>query len=311
MISGSKAAKINFAHFININDLLHAYNAAARKIADINIGYDQKIYILLRSDIPKQSAAHPFYSVLVLSADWESGILIDSQYYELGSYKLNFHFIQPIRDKLLLLGARCCYDSRSGGEKNAWIVDQTGGIYSRFCFGDGIADCIVLSDGKILTSYFDEGVFGNYGWVDPIGKNGLVVWNESGEIIWQAHHDICDCYAMNTDDEENLWFYFYTDFHLVKTDFISETIYKPDIAGANAFALTNDLQHIIFDKGYRNHGKFVCAPITHQKIGRFQPLAFEYQNQKIDCALYRFRSSAVIMLDHQNRMFAKNIISIP
>lgn len=310
-------AKINFYNFINISELLNLHNIPESSVVNINIGYDKKIYILLSSDIPERingmfvnTVANTNYSVFELSMDWENGILINSNYYELGRHLPNFHFIQPVKDKLLLLGARSFYRSDSGGEKNAFIMDRVGEVYNRFCFGDGIADCIALSDGKIITSYFDEGIFGNYDWDDPIGKRGLVVWNEDGEITWQANHDICDCYAINTDEAENIWFYFYTDFNLVKTDFRTEKIYTPNISGANVFLLTNDSQYIIFDKGYQNHSKFVYAPITYEKIGVFKPLEFVYQDQKIDCSLCIFRSSLAIIIDCQKRIFAKNIMSI-
>ena len=310
-------ARICFDNFININELLNMDNVSELSIVDISIGYDKKVYILLSSNIPGRinemfvnTVANADYSVLELSVDWESGTLINSNNYELGRHKPNFHFIQPIKDKLLLLGARSFYRSNSGGEENAFIMDRTGEVYNKFCFGDGIAECIVLSDGKIITSYFDEGIFGNYGWDEPIGERGLVAWNENGEIIWQANHDIYDCYAINIDEAENLWFYFYTDFNLVKTDFKTEKIYTPDISGANTFFLTNDSQYIIFDEGYQSHGKFVYAPITYEKIGVFRPLEFVFQNMEINCSLCKFRSSRAIIIDSQYRVFAKDIISI-
>lgn len=313
----TETSKISFDNFIRISDLLNEHNAAELSIADINIGYDNKVYILLSSNIPKRingmfvnTNADTDYFVFELLVDWESGTLINSAYYGLGRHNPNFHFIQPVKDKLLLLGARTFYRSDSGGKKNAFIMDRLGEVYDRFCFGDGINDCIALSDGKIITSYFDEGIFGNYGWNDPIGKSGLIVWSETGEIIWQADHDICDCYAINTDENENLWFYYYTDFDLVKTDFKSEKIYTPDISGACAFFLTKDTQHIIFDKGYSNHGKFVYAPITYEKIEAYKPLEFVYQNSEIDCLSFKFRSSKVIIVDSQNRIFVKDIISV-
>ena len=49
-------------------------------------------------------------------------------------------------------------------------------MLSRFCLGDGIQDCVVKKDGTIITSYFDEGVFGNYGWDEPLGDCGLIAW---------------------------------------------------------------------------------------------------------------------------------------
>lgn len=40
-----------------------------------------------------------------------------------------------------------------------------------------------MEDGRIVTSYFDEGIFGNFGWDQPLGASGLVVWDEQGRVL--------------------------------------------------------------------------------------------------------------------------------
>ena len=81
----------------------------------------------------------------------------------------------------------------------------------------GIEDVQVTESGIIWTSYFDEGVFGNRGWNDPIGKNGLVAWNGLGEKIYEflpttELGEICDCYALNVISDREVWLYYYTEF---------------------------------------------------------------------------------------------------
>lgn len=161
---------------------------------------------------------------------------------------MNYHFIQPIGDNILLSGARCHLYTDEIAEKNALIITKAGEVISEICFGDGIEHVIVTPDNRIITSYFDEGIFGNYGWDNPIGCNGLIVWNDKGDILWEASkYPIYDCYAMNVDDEYNLWFYYYDEFKLVKTNYRKDIVYQPEISGSGAFLITKNGRCLIFD----------------------------------------------------------------
>ena len=43
--------------------------------------------------------------------------------------------------------------------------------------------------------------------------------------IRDRNYSIYDCYAISLDEEENLWFYYYDEFRLVRTNF-KEDVYK-------------------------------------------------------------------------------------
>ncbi|WP_440117757.1 hypothetical protein [Paenibacillus sp. QZ-Y1] len=78
-----------------------------------------------------------------------------------------------------------------------------GNTIREFLLGDGIQSVQVTKNGTIWTSYFDEGVFGNNGWSNPIGSQGLVAWDEHGNKLYEDHAaDIADCYALNVVNEE-------------------------------------------------------------------------------------------------------------
>lgn len=224
-------------------------------------------------------------------------------------HKMNFHMIQPVGENILLLGARCRYCGENGPEKNAVIVDFHGNIVREFCFGDGIEDCIVTRNGDIITSYFDEGVFGNYGWDNPIGYCGLIVWNSDGEVKWKADRDICDCYAVNVDDYNNLWYYYYTEFELVKTDFLKEKVYKPQIEGASGFLITADAGKVIFDGGYQAHGSFAMASFKEDELKDYEKLQLFCEGKNLLIKLYTFMKSKAVFIDSDNRMFVKWFIS--
>jgi len=74
--------------------------------------------------------------------------------------------------------------------------------------------------GQIWVSYFDEGLFGNYGWRTPIGRSGLCCFTNSGQRIWEyespsGFDGICDCYALNVS-RDGVWAYYYSEVPIVR-----------------------------------------------------------------------------------------------
>ncbi|MDE5769969.1 MAG: hypothetical protein K2H82_11350, partial [Oscillospiraceae bacterium] len=167
---------IRFQNSIAIQDLQKKYKIWKESFINLLIGYDEKIYLLYEAN--ETNSKHKIhYSVLELEIDWDSGMLLQEKFYSLGKFSMQFQFVQPLQDKLLLVSSASHYSSKTGGQKNAVLLDRTGNLYHRFCLGDGISDCLVLSDGRIITSYFAEGmVGGHHGWEHPIGKSGLIIW---------------------------------------------------------------------------------------------------------------------------------------
>lgn len=75
----------------------------------------------------------------------------------------------------------------------------------------------------IWTGYFDEGVFGNFGWgrpdgPDPLGAAGIVAWSPTLNKVWELDADeglIADCYALNVAPDA-VWACTYTDFPVIR-----------------------------------------------------------------------------------------------
>lgn len=144
----------------------------------------------------------------------------------------------------LAVGARCRWSSdRHEATHNAYIYTADGELVRSGVLGDGIQDVQARSDGTIWTSYFDEGILGNFGWDFgvrgeasgeaenlAIGFCGLCRWNSElqAEWLYPDWHDvepefgeelahltfIADCYAMNCTDEQTV-ICPYSDFPLV------------------------------------------------------------------------------------------------
>jgi hypothetical protein len=124
--------------------------------------------------------------------------------------------------RVLLAGARCRWRGPDDFDKNGVIFDPETGATTRLLLGDGIAALGVDSQDRIWASYFDEGVFGNFGWNRPgppgPGAGGLVCFAADGEKLWAFNRPdnpdfIDDCEALNMQRHE-LWAYHYSPFSL-------------------------------------------------------------------------------------------------
>src|SRR5262249_13826161 len=138
---------------------------------------------------------------------------------ELPELDLTFPRIDLFPDgRILVVGPRSAWRGPNDFDLNGAIVNPAASKVSRILLGDGIEDVYVDALGRIWVSYFDEGVFGNFGWggnrgPNPIGAAGLVCFSETGEKIWEygGNDGIADCYALNVCDTEATIF-FYSDF---------------------------------------------------------------------------------------------------
>ncbi len=169
--------------------------------------------------------------------------------------RFNIHHIQPILDELLLVCGRSYYKGADDFEKNGRVYSRTGKFVREILLGDGIQDVQTTAKGVIWTSFFDEGVFGNYGWSIPVGASGLIAWDAVGEKLYEFQpsgglDSICDCYALNVESEEDVWFYYYTEFPLVHLrSYGIQSIWKMPLGGCHAFAIAGN--HALFRGGYK------------------------------------------------------------
>lgn len=156
--------------------------------------------------------------------------------------KWNYHYIQPIDDgNILLVGARSYYHDAGNIEENARVYDENGKFLRSFCLGDGIGHVYVTRNQEIWTGYFDEGVFGNYGWEEPIGSSGLVGWDATGRKIDSLEEDdeyhVFECLALNGAVDGEIFFYFSIESQIGVRKEGRTTYYSPPDMGLQAFAI--------------------------------------------------------------------------
>jgi hypothetical protein len=193
--------------------------------------------------LPKSQLTTPVEHIVVC---WRAGKV---ESVVVASESLVGSYAQPHPEGVLLVGSRCHWKPQ-GPETNAVVIDRQGRIVRRMTLGDGIEDVRVSPDGTIWVSYFDEGVFGNYGWSDPgptcIGAPGLVAFTPTGEIkrryqpVEAGTDDICDAYAVNVTGNDDVWVYFYVDFPIVNLRQGAYRVWDPAVAGARALAIKGE-----------------------------------------------------------------------
>lgn len=108
---------------------------------------------------------------------------------------------------------------------------------------------------------------------------------------------------MNIDEKNRLWFYYYTEFNLVQTDYYQDKVYDPQISGAECFLIKSDNSEVIFDKGYQNHGNFCVKWFEGEHLSKkTKDCSFTFDNHQI-VGRSVFRGSKAVFIDEQSILY--------
>ncbi|MDG4823252.1 hypothetical protein O7635_15455 [Asanoa sp. WMMD1127] len=170
---------------------------------------------------------------------------------------------------ILVVSSRCRRFRDGTAEDNAHVFDPAGAHVRSFCLGDGIEHIGVDAAGTIWVGYFDEGVFGNLGWDDPIGAAGLVRFDGHGRRLWTYQppagaEPIADCYALNVD-ARTTWAYYYTGFPLVQiTDGRARAHTPTPVRGARHLLVHRD--EVLFIGEYGDPMRLTFSRLTDDTV---------------------------------------------
>ena len=177
--------------------------------------------------------------------------------------------------RMLIAGTRARWRGPRDFDLNGIVLDPAKGEREQFLLGDGIEDVGIDAQDRIWVSYFDEGVFGNYGWnhsgpTGP-GAGGLVCFAPNGDRLWSFNDTVLpsidDCYALNVQ-HETVWAYYYSAFELCEIDmnFRTQQISGVPVHGAKAFAVCD--AGFVFWRQYREAADtFHVVPRTWKGLG--------------------------------------------
>jgi hypothetical protein len=109
--------------------------------------------------------------------------------------------------KVLVAGTRCAWYGEGEFDLNGIVIDPATGACERILLGDGIARLSIDQSSRIWVGYYDEGIYGNFGWGNPgprpVGAAGLACFNARGEKVWEfPGASIDECYALNVKGSE-------------------------------------------------------------------------------------------------------------
>jgi hypothetical protein len=171
----------------------------------------------------------------------------------------HFH-VQPLpADQILIVGARCRWRP-DHPDANAVVFNSDGSVARRAVLGDGIGHVLATESGRIWVGYFDEGIFGNYGWGGPgpvpLGAPGIVRYAADLQPEWRypgsgEAEPIDDCYALNVFGE-TAWATYYSHFPVVRI--AEDTVRSWPGTRAAAHALMVDGSRCALVGGYREDG---------------------------------------------------------
>ncbi len=151
--------------------------------------------------------------------------------------------------RFLIAGARCRWHE-DGPDRNAILYDAGGQVVSEHVLGDGIASLLADSSGHLWAGYFDEGVYGNYGWGrhadgdEPVGASGIVQFSPALEPAWhypypgdnEPWEGVNDCYALNVGDECT-WTCYDPGYAVIRIKDGTVTGWHSDSSGVGALAV--------------------------------------------------------------------------
>jgi hypothetical protein len=157
--------------------------------------------------------------------------------------------VQPMPGgRFLVAGARCRW-RRDGPDRNGVLYYADGQVVSEGVLGDGIGHVLATRDGQVWVGYFDEGIYGNYGWgrpdsEEPVGAYGIVRFSPELAPAWHypkytevgPWDAVSSCYALNVDDE-CVWTCYDSDFPVVRIRDGAVTGWHNEIRGASALAV--------------------------------------------------------------------------
>jgi hypothetical protein len=159
-------------------------------------------------------------------------------------------------NEILVVSPRCKRRTDGTHDLNARVYDSDGKLKHELLLGDGIEKVQTDPLGNIWVAYFDEGVFGNFGWSTPVGSSGLCCFDGKGTRLWEfdppsGFTDIVDCYALNVA-KDGVWAYYYTDFPIARIDPERKVrAWKTNTSGAREMAVCGST--VLLYGGYQEH----------------------------------------------------------
>jgi hypothetical protein len=166
---------------------------------------------------------------------------------------IRFPIIRRLNNDVFLI-----VDTRTDNSPNGHLYDFTGQKVKAFLIGDGVED-VVINHGKIVATYFDEGVVGE----DGPNNDGVAVFDFEGNQLFGFNSStvwghILDCYCICKHGTNRVLFYAYTELKVyeLNLDTLKVEVYETpkDFSGTTAISSKGD--KIILHSSYHDKESF-------------------------------------------------------
>jgi hypothetical protein len=128
-----------------------SYDVEGFDIISTQWGGDGLVYVLMMDQIPERERGMFVQTTLNQSYTYKVLIVTDQTIEEvvIWGQTFNYHYVQPLHDHLLLVGARCANYGNEQIDLNATVCDLDGNTIREFLLGDGIQSVQVTEKGSI------------------------------------------------------------------------------------------------------------------------------------------------------------------
>jgi hypothetical protein len=157
--------------------------------------------------------------------------------------------VQPMPGGRFLVAAARCWWRPDGPDSNAVLYDSDGQPLSEHVLGDGLLHVLATRTGEVWAGYFDEGIYGNYGWgqagtPEPVGAYGIVRFSPALEPVWHypkyteagPWEAISECSALNVEDTAT-WACYDPDYPVVRIGEGTVAGWHNQVKGVQALAV--------------------------------------------------------------------------
>jgi hypothetical protein len=291
------------------------------KLVALNVGPDLQLYAVIALQAPDrriETPTDPGFATAIpnemrsyrMVALHKGNVTLDVRIHD---QPFSIHDIQPLpHDELLLVCCRSSYRGPDDYDKNGRIYSHNGQLVREILLGDGIQRIQTTSTGMIWTSFFDEGIFGNYGWEEPVGSSGLVAWDAHGNKHYEFEptdglEAISDCYALNVASDSSTWLYYYTEFPLVHLrDQQIQAHWDVPVSGSGAFAIADGWA--LFAGGYDEPDDYRLFQLGHHgSISEVAKLNFFDESKQLLSADLVFGRSDALYIVQNAQVYRCNI----
>ena len=302
--------EIPISGFIEMRSVLSEYNLGSYPMTRVSIGNDDRIYCLFAESLYERTKQifpkHRRYLAVSFDVNWYSGEVYGSELHDFGVRSDNIYFIHSIGENFLLISLPLITSTMPYEEirpdANALIVDRNGNIVRSFHLGDDLRGCIVDSQNNIIARYHAGK---KYPFEPPISPS-IIKWSETGEKLWEVNkeYDIDTFFAMNVDEQDNLWFRYDTYCGvncLVKTDYQSDD-HVSNIKGSVGFLIPKSQTAILFHMGWSSND-FCIMEMNNNRLMHSTDAKLVFGGNEINIWELSCRSSKAVFRDDNGDLF--------